>query len=104
MELKTEYTQRGFGIIKFSDGNGEQCSLQISSAWRDEAMLWFGCQSDEPVKQLIPGEGWKAWKSPEGYDTVVIDRMHLSQSQVRELLPILLYFADTGELPPPSET
>ena len=63
-------TQRGFPYIKFNDWYGHECSIQISSI-ADDRCIWFGAH---PA------------------------RMHLSMDQVKELLPILQRFAETGEI------
>lgn len=102
MKLENTTTNRGFGLIKFKDANGIDCSLQESSAIRDESLIWFGCQSDTPVLELIPGKSWQPVKLPQ--DHLVRDRMHLTQSQVRALLPLLVHFAKHGQLPPPADT
>ena len=70
MEIKT--TSRGFCRAEFIDANGEECSVQESSEVRGERLLLLG------IDGIIPG------------------RMHLTQSQVRNLLPVLLRFAEGG--------
>lgn len=89
-------TNRGFAIVEFKDANGNECSLQESSAVRFEdddgsvsdGKIWFGMDKDnngEPVGKTVDGHKLGA-------------RMHLTQSQVRALLPLLQYFAEHGEL------
>lgn len=68
--MKTEKTQRGFSIVNFTDLYGAECSLQKSSLATEDA-IWLGV------------------------DTA---RMHLTQEQVSELLPLLQKFVNTGEL------
>lgn len=64
-------TERGFARYEFADHYGAPCSLQKSSlATRD--CVWLGA-----------GDG----------------RMHLTQEMVAALLPALMHFAATGELP-----
>lgn len=83
--MRVRKTSRGFKIIKFTDLYGEKCSLQESSLATARA-IWFGC--DENGKpHHVTGQ-------------TLSPRMHLSQKQVRELLPVLQWFAETGELPP----
>lgn len=65
-------TSRGFAIGSFTDVYGFECSLQRSSRASDEGHIWLGVNTN---------------------------RMHLSQSIVRDLLPALQHFAETGELP-----
>jgi len=71
MELRKEFTGRGFAILYFVDRYGMTCTLQKSSLATEDC-VWFG-------------------REPE--------RMHLSQDMVRDLLPALQHFVDTGELP-----
>ena len=40
--------------------------------------------------------GWVEYPIPEGVS--IYTRMHLDQKQVKELLPYLMRFAETGEL------
>ena len=57
--------------------------------------VWLGISNPE-INVMVDG-GWKAIALPE--DAVVNSRMHLTQKQVRELLPLLQHFAEHGELP-----
>lgn len=70
IEMKTFTTDRGFTLITFRDKRGANCSIQKSSA-ADYDCIWLGAENN---------------------------RMHLTQDQVKELLPILQHFVDTGEL------
>lgn len=92
-------TERGFDYTEFNDANGTPCNIQISSAVRDEYLIWFGAE-DIGLKHFKAGQGWKDVEltntTEEHY--VANNRMHLTQSQVRDLLPVLQRFADTGEL------
>lgn len=74
--LEKSVTKRGFGLYEFVDFSGQECSLQDSSA-AEESAIWFG------VDVNIKGES-------------VSTRMHLTQEQVKVLLPTLTYFAETG--------
>lgn len=101
-------TERGFRINEFTDRNGVKCSLQKSSI-ATEDRVWLGTHVDS-VSAFIPN-GNPAWRSVPLLaaakaalgDRVVMcavdDRMHLNQEQVRALLPALIHFAETGELP-----
>lgn len=89
-----KYNQRGFAYIEFEDTHGNQCSLQKSSAALYDA-IWFGI-ADPEINVMIDG-GWKRLAIPEG--AVVNSRMHITQKQLREILPLLQHFADTGEFP-----
>lgn len=92
--LEPETTERGFRALKFIDVNDQHCSLQESSS-AEGAKIWFGINKVEP-KYLVPGQGWKVYRLPEHF--MMNGRMHLNQDQVRELLPHLQKFANTGEL------
>lgn len=87
-------TIRGFSLIEFEDDYNNECSLQKSSiATRD--CIWLGIDNPE-VKVLVYGEGWVEYPLPEGVE--IFNRMHLTQDQVRALLPYLETFVNTGEL------
>lgn len=105
--MEKEYTKRGFGYYNFADANGIKCSLQLSSAFREvgepdkngnietENLIWFGCKDANP-RELIPGKSWQPISMPKEY--LADTRMHLTQNQVKELLPILQKFVKTGEI------
>lgn len=100
--MKQKTTQRGFSYYDFRDANGAYCSLQESSAVRFEdedggipdTLIWLGI--DRERDGFVPG---KEVSNYEGNMVKLGARMHLTQSQVRELLPLLSYFVEHGELP-----
>ena len=96
--LEQEVTNRGFGLWKFKDRNGAECSLQDSSS-DGEACIWLGIKDANPQimasKTKEGGTGWVPFDIPD--DVLLTTRMHLTQEQVKALLPILTYFAETGE-------
>lgn len=96
---KFKKTQRGFGYREFHDANGVDCSIQESSAIQDEALIWFGAD-DIGLKHFVAGRGWKDVELTDTMQEHYIanTRMHLTQSQVAELIPILQKFVDTGEV------
>jgi hypothetical protein len=63
-------TSRGFLLYSFKDCYGDNCSLQKSSS-ANEDRIWLGVEDS---------------------------RMHLSQQQVKKLIPLLTVFVNTGEL------
>lgn len=94
-------TQRGFKYQNFSDANGENCSIQNSSAWGNEEngnFIWLGI-SDPKVMHLQKGIGWSEYKIhiPETH-LLINGRMHLSQMGVAKLLPLLHNFVVTGSI------
>lgn len=95
-------TNRGFRIDKFEDANGISCSLQESSAACDEGLIWFGC-NEIGLKKFVPHQGWSDIPlmndKHAGITHVANTRMHLTQSQVAELLPSLQHFVEHGVLP-----
>lgn len=104
--MKTEYIERGFAYINFTDGYSK-CSIQKSSSVDDA--IWFG-SDDLGLKHFIPYGQPESWRdvdvnellgiTPEnGQNFVANTRMYLSRELVEELLPILQHFVDTGELP-----
>jgi len=104
--MKTEFTQRGFATIDFKDRYGSSCSIQKSSLATEDA-IWFGINDADPQimasdarRMGIPTPatvGWVPFAIPE--EVLLSTRMHLTQDQVKELLPILQHFAEHGELP-----
>jgi hypothetical protein len=73
--MNIEKTERGFDIIEFLDRYGVECSLQKSSLATEDC-IWLGVNES---------------------------RMHLTQGQVKALLPYLQRFVDTGEIAPQKE-
>jgi hypothetical protein len=100
LNLKKGFTDRGFGIIEFMDKYGVGCSIQESSLATENA-IWFGVDDANPKilasKTKEGGTGYVPYCIPE--DVFLTTRMHLTQQQVKELLPVLQIFAETGELP-----
>jgi len=100
LKLNNSYTNRGFGLIEFVDRYGDKCSIQKSSLATEDA-IWFGIDDASPKimasKTKEGGNGWVPYVIPK--DVLFSTRMHLTQEQVKELLPILQEFAKTGELP-----
>jgi hypothetical protein len=79
-------TSRGFGVVKFLDQAGQACSLQDSSLGT-EAAIWFGV--DNTGGSVIGPSG--------SYNEQVSVRMHLTQTMMRQILPYLQDFAETGK-------
>lgn len=93
MELKLTHTKRGFACVTFKDRYGIECSLQASSL-AEEAAVWLGC--DEPNARILePEHGWQQVHIP---GLLCDTRMHLTQEQVKALLPMLQHFAETGNV------
>ena len=82
-----ENTNRGFHRGEFKDANGEKCSLQESSAARDEGLIWLGIS--DPRIVFVAGAP-RDLPTPEGCS--IFGRMHLTQSDVKRLLPALQHF------------
>jgi len=103
--VKTSKTCRGFSYIEFKDRYGESCSLQKSSL-ATENCIWFGIDDPDPkIMASLASDfgfetsettGWVKYPIPE--EVLISTRMHLSQDQVRGLLPVLQKFVDTGEI------
>lgn len=93
-------TNRGFKYWIFKDHYDEKCSVQESSL-ATEAAIWLGIDDGAPRIQastvMAGATGWVKYPLPK--DVKLTSRMHLTQEQVRELLPVLQHFADTGVLP-----
>lgn len=93
--MKKSITNRGFHVMEFVDLYGEKCSIQKSSYASDNA-IWFGLNE---VGGVVSDEDGKISKYEKPDNVDLFGRMHLTQAQVKELLPILTHFAETGELP-----
>lgn len=96
-------TQRGFSLGEFKDRYGVECSLQKSSIATEDC-IWFGPNDGNPqVRVNKPGHGWKPIEIPEGHEYTDNSRMHLTRDMVKELIPHLIHFVDTGYLPDEDE-
>ena len=105
MKIEKAKTNRGFNLRTFFDLYGIQCSIQESSLASEHA-IWLGVDNAKP--QIMASEaasvgvhtsqttGWVPYPIPP--NVLLTTRMHLTQAQVKKLLPILQKFADTGEL------
>ena len=106
MDFDQGHTSRGFAVMGFTDFYGHRCSVQKSSLATKDA-IWLGVNDADP--QIMASDakehgvktnlitGWIPYPIPDAVQLTT--RMHLTQEQVQELLPILMYFANTGELP-----
>lgn len=70
ISMKLEKTLREFAVARFRDRYNEECSIQKSSL-AEQDCIWLGVHEK---------------------------RMHLTQAQVAELLPLLQHFVETGDL------
>ena len=105
IEIEVGKTGRGFDLIEFVDRYDCKCSLQESSL-ATEAAIWFGCNDADPqimasdAKRLgistNADSGWIPYHIPS--EVSLTTRMHLTQDQVKALLPYLERFAKTGSL------
>ena len=99
-EMIAGKTARGFAVYTFRDGNGEECSLQKSSAAEND-FIWLGCD-DIGLKRFMPGKSWEPVPTEDdpvtGVSWIANTRMHLTREQVAELIPALQRFVDTGDL------
>jgi len=92
-------------LVAFTDTNGKACTLQKSSDTLSDK-IWLG--TDKASLKLLnkvafkhgleseASTGWMDYPIPE--DVVVESRMHLTRETVKELLPYLINFVETGEL------
>lgn len=106
MKIEFSKTQRGFQTGSFTDRYGEKCSIQKSSLATENA-IWLGIDDAKPqimqshavrlglIQEPNP-VGWMPFPVPK--EVVFSTRMHLTQEQVKELIPILQKFVDTGEI------
>ena len=82
-DISIRSTGRGFIIGEFKDKYRQPCSIQKSSI-ATENCIWLGVHTEIDLNTGVEkGPGL---------------RMHLTQDQVRALLPLLNKFVETGEL------
>jgi hypothetical protein len=104
MKMKSKKTERGFGVITFKDRYEAECSLQDSSLATEPA-IWLGVDDPKPVimaseaaKFGVATEETTGWVTyPVPAEVNLTTRMHLTQKQVKALLPFLKHFAKTGD-------
>jgi len=98
-EMKITKTNRGFNIITFKDRYDADCSLQKSSIATEDC-IWLGIDDAKPQilasKTKEGGTGWVSYHIPS--DVLLTTRMHLTQKQVKKLLPHLIKFVETGNI------
>lgn len=108
MEFKK--TARGFAYYEFEDDNGMSCTLQKSSSIIDK--IWFGADAEIMEFYPLPRETDESWFKVEDLSALkhrpqneihIFSRMHLTREQVKDLLPILQRFVETGEVEEISE-
>lgn len=106
---KNDYTNRNFGLVKFTDANGSKCSLQCSSALdfshcddlpEEEAedcfsrpMLWLGI--DKIDAKIMGANGWQPFHIPP--EVLLNSRMHLRVDQVKALIADLQTWLETED-------
>lgn len=99
MDLEETNTNRGFKLVEFKDLYDTKCNIQKSSLATEDA-IWFGVENANPKIMASDtrqgGTGWVRYHIPK--DVMLTTRMHLNREQVKELLPILKKFVDTGEI------
>lgn len=112
--MNRSVTPRGFAHYTFTDRYNQACSLQESSL-ASEPAIWLGLDNAEPrimardaemmgLEELLTPEGtperlngWVDYPIPE--EVSLSTRMHLTQSQAKDLIKLLKAFVKTGELP-----
>ena len=103
--MKLKKTIRGFKRGEFKDADNTECSIQESSACG--AYIWLGVNkvdaqflAKDAKKVGVATDrtlGWIQYPIPP--EVSLFSRMHLSQKQVKKLLPLLTHFAEHGVLP-----
>jgi hypothetical protein len=101
--MKKTITERGFALIEFKDHYDTKCNIQESSLACTDA-IWIGVEDANPRIMASQAEengvetdetcGWVRYPIPE--DVFLTTRMHLTKEQVKEILPILERFVETG--------
>lgn len=80
MKLKKRNTNRGFGIIEFTDSYEQECSIQMSSNVIPH--LWIGVDNT----------------GPRTGNEDISSRIHIKQKDIPKLIKILQKYVDTGEI------
>lgn len=98
--LTESQTSRGFQKVGFCDHYGVDCSIQKSSLATEHA-IWIG--ADNLGLKRFPGNytGWHDVDLGEVFPGQTIsanNHMHLTQDDVRAILPTLTHFAETGDV------
>ena len=112
---KVTGTERGFPRIDFTDRNGNDCSLQCSSAIdfdvpRHEtpgsSFVWLGVNDANPQIMATDAQragittsrttGWVNYPIPS--EVIMSTRMHLSREQVKHLIGHLQTWLASGNL------
>ncbi len=97
-------TNRGFSYKEFKDAAGNVCSIQKSSR-ADKDCIWLGNNKID-LKGFYPSTS-NPWRDltdeqiKEKFgctDIVANNRMELSITQVKKLIPLLQKFIETGEI------
>jgi len=98
-----EKTQRGFDVLEFQDRNYTECTLQKSSLATEDC-IWLGADKIG-LKEFVANRIPLSWTEFPEVDEHSMEhhysantRMHLTREQVKELLPFLIKFVETGEL------
>jgi hypothetical protein len=107
--MKLNKNVRGFDTASFKDRYGHECSLQMSSLATEDC-IWLGI--NDPKPQIMSSDatrmglrkrtfdehdnGWVPFEIPK--EVLISTRMHLTRKQVKQLLPFLQKFAETGNL------
>ncbi|MGH1502820.1 MAG: hypothetical protein ACRBI6_04635 [Acidimicrobiales bacterium] len=106
--MEHDTTQRGFQVVRFTDENGAECSLQQSSLAVFEqpgsSAVWLGPNDASPLimcsqaKSLgveqVGENGWQRYPVPD--EVQFTTRMHLGPDAVRALITQLQSWLDTG--------
>lgn len=97
MKIKNDVTVRGFRINKFVDLSGSECSIQESSLATDYAIR-IGMTEAKPIitAKKLRDDLTGCINYPVPDDVSIQSMMHLNREQVKELIPILQKFVDTG--------
>jgi len=105
MKLDRHTTFKQLAIIKFKDRKNTQCSIQQSS-YESKPAIWLGVDFANP--QIMASDakrlgietdkktGWINYPLPP--QVGLTTRMHLTQEQVKALLPTLIKFVEKGEI------
>jgi hypothetical protein len=104
--MQIKKNEVGITYGEFQDSSGHTCSIQESSK-ASEPCIWLGVNDAAPTLMcrdaaligMTPETDVGTMPYPIPEEVNLHTRMELSQEQVRDLLPALQHFAETGELP-----
>lgn len=104
--MKKSKTERGFGLVNFTDRYGSKCSIQESSI-ATESCIWLGVDDPNPQIKAVDAQrlgyptggksvGWVPFQVPD--EVLMTTRMHLNKDQAKDLIRVLAKWIESDSL------